>query len=85
MSKRLGHQEDVQRILRDVLDSHGFHHVSTTRVDRTPTGWHIVMTDASDSFLSTDVPDGSPAQIQAADAVDPQTLTPETNADVLLV
>jgi hypothetical protein len=66
VSKRIAKHADVQRILRDVLDSHGFHHVSGLRVERVSTGWHVVISDASDRVMSSDVADGSPAEIRAA-------------------
>jgi hypothetical protein len=58
-------QEDVERILRDVLSTQGLR-VSMLRAEPTPEGWRVVLRDAAGRIVSTDVPDGPPAVIRAA-------------------
>jgi hypothetical protein len=52
--------QDVERILRDVLTAHGVH-VSAVRADRTPDGWRVTVTDVGGRILSTEIATGSPA------------------------
>lgn len=58
-------QPIVEGILRDVLTSQGVH-VSTQRVERTATGWRIIVVDQSQRMVTTEVSDGPPAAIRTA-------------------
>jgi hypothetical protein len=58
-------QEDVERILRDVLSTAGLR-VSVLRVEGTPTGWRATVTDVADRVITLDLPDGSAAFIRTA-------------------
>jgi hypothetical protein len=58
-------QQDVERILRDVLSANGLR-VSMLAVERTPNGWRVALTDTVGLLLATDLPDGPPAIIRAA-------------------
>ena len=64
MSEKL-QQHDIERILRDVLITYGGR-VSALRVEPTPTGWHVVITDGANGVLSTDLIDGPPALVRTA-------------------
>ena len=57
--------EDIERILRDVLSTYGVR-VSALNVERTPAGWHVVITDIANRILSMDFPDGPPALVRTA-------------------
>jgi len=63
--KRALLEQDVERILRDVLHSQGLR-VSTVRAERTPDGWLVTVTDVTGRIPSTHVADGLPAVIRAA-------------------
>jgi hypothetical protein len=58
-------QQVVERILRDVLASQGLR-VSMQRVEPTPDGWRIVVTDSAHRVLTTELRHGTPAAIRAA-------------------
>jgi hypothetical protein len=57
--------QDVERILRDVLDANGLR-VSMLAVERTPDGWRVALADAVGLLLATELPEGPPAVIRAA-------------------
>ena len=58
-------EQDVERILRDVLNTQGLH-VSAARAERTPDGWRVTVTNAAGRILSTDVAAGRPAVVRAS-------------------
>ncbi len=58
-------QRDVERILRDVLNSAGVRS-SSLRVERLSHGWRVTITDGSTQLVSTEFSDGPPASIRAA-------------------
>jgi hypothetical protein len=57
-------QQDVERILRDVLSSKSLR-VSILRVARAPNGWRATVTDVADRVITIDLPDGPPDVIRA--------------------
>ena len=57
--------QDVERILRDVLAAHGVH-VLAVGAHRTPDAWRVTMTDVGRRILSTEIAAGSPAVIRAS-------------------
>ena len=65
MGGRLVRQQDVERILQDVLAAHGWR-VSASRVERLSTAWRVVVTDTANRTLSTNLSDGPPAAVRAA-------------------
>jgi hypothetical protein len=58
-------QRDVERILRDVLNSAGVRS-SSLRAERIGPAWRVTITDGSNQLVSTDFSDGPPAAIRAA-------------------
>jgi hypothetical protein len=56
----------IERILRDVLDEHGFLYVSPVRIERTPVGWRVTMSDGGRHLLTTELVDGSSEDVRAA-------------------
>jgi hypothetical protein len=63
MNKGVG-QHDVERILRDVLSTYGVN-TSELRVEQTPSGWRVVVTNPGRT-LSTDLANDRPAGVRAA-------------------
>jgi hypothetical protein len=63
MTKGAG-QQDVERILRDVLTTYGVG-ASELRVEQTPRGWRVIVANPSET-LSTDLANGRPAVVRAA-------------------
>jgi hypothetical protein len=57
-------EQDVERILRDVLNTQGLQ-VSAVRAEATLDGWRVTVTDAG-GRLSTDVAAGRPAVVRAS-------------------
>ena len=58
-------RRDVERIFRDVLITYGWS-TSAVRVEPTPAGWHVMVTDGGNGVLSTDLIDGPPALVRTA-------------------
>jgi hypothetical protein len=58
-------QQDVARILRDVLSTYGVR-ASVLSVEQAPNGWQVVVTDTAHRILSTDVIDGPAALVRTA-------------------
>jgi len=61
--RRALREQDVERILRDVLNAQGLH-VSVVRAERAPDGWRVTVTDLGGRILSTEIIDGPPATIR---------------------
>ncbi len=57
-------QQDVERILRDVLNADGLR-VSAMRTEPTLSGWRVMLADAAGRVISIDLPDGSPATVRS--------------------
>jgi hypothetical protein len=56
---------DVERILRDLLDTQGIR-ASIAQIQQVTTGWLVTITDQAGRRLGTRVGDGPPAAIRAA-------------------
>jgi hypothetical protein len=65
MTQRKVETADVERIIRDVLDTLGIE-FSLLRVEPTPSGWRIRMKDVADRLLVTEIPVARPAQVREA-------------------
>ena len=57
--------QDVERILRDVLSTSGLF-AAIQGVERKPGGWRVTIRDEGARILSTEVPDGRPGLMRAA-------------------
>jgi hypothetical protein len=63
VNNRAVQQQDVARILRDLLSAQGLL-VSAMRTEGTPDGWRVTVIDAEDRVFSTDIADGPPAAVR---------------------